>query len=183
MDSHAGQLLIASPTLLDPNFEQTVGLIVRHDEDGALGLVLNRATPVPLAQAWSEVSDTAFAGEDLLLRGGPCEGPLMVLHAEQDHAQLQVADGVYFSAETERVTAIVEANAQPALYFVGYAGWAPGQLEDELETGAWWLAPAESATVFLGPKASWGKLVSSVDPGSPVNRIDPRLMPDDPSLN
>ncbi|MEM9294733.1 MAG: YqgE/AlgH family protein [Planctomycetota bacterium] len=183
MDSYAGQLLIASPRLLDPNFERTVGLIVRHDDDGALGLVLNRATPVPLAQAWSEVSDTAYEGDDPLLRGGPCEGPLMVLHAEPEHAQFEVLGGVYFSAETERVTALVESHCTPALYFVGYAGWGPGQLEGELETGSWLLRDATPEAVFAGPSASWGKLSSAADPDSPRNRIDPRLMPDDPHLN
>ncbi|MEM6750645.1 MAG: YqgE/AlgH family protein, partial [Planctomycetota bacterium] len=65
----------------------------------------------------------------------------------------------------------------------GYAGWGPGQLEGELETGSWLLRDATPEAVFAGPSASWGKLSSAADPDSPRNRIDPRLMPDDPHLN
>jgi len=80
MKSLQGHLLIASPTLLDPNFRKSVVLLVQHNEEGAMGLVLNRPTETKLCEAWTQVAETDCASDASLNLGGPCEGPLMALH-------------------------------------------------------------------------------------------------------
>ncbi|MEM6392468.1 MAG: YqgE/AlgH family protein [Planctomycetota bacterium] len=202
-DTLQGQLLIASATLTDPNFEKSVILIIQHNDEGAMGLVLNSLTPVPMAEAWGKVSDEPYAGDDKLHRGGPCPGPLMVLHNQAEHGQLEVGEsvlgeqdevgeaavedtagmGVYFSTDKSLIAGVVKDPSATWLCFVGYAGWGPGQLEAELAEGSWLTLPARAEHVFRSDDLPWGTLVSEADPESLPNRLDPRIVPDDPSLN
>src|SRR5687767_11112387 len=97
MTSLQGQLLIASPKLVDPNFFHTVILLVQHNDEGALGLVLNRPLRTTVKEMWREVAeDEECEVEGPLHQGGPCEGALMVVHADAAEAEAQVTDGVYF---------------------------------------------------------------------------------------
>ncbi|MEM1213237.1 MAG: YqgE/AlgH family protein [Planctomycetota bacterium] len=209
-DTLQGQLLIASATLTDPNFEKSVILVIQHNDEGAMGLVLNSMTPVPMAEAWGKVSDEPYAGDDKLHRGGPCPGPLMVLHNRAEHGQMQVGEsvlgeqdelgeaavqdigggsggdggtGVYFSTDKSLIAGVVKDPSATWLCFVGYAGWGQGQLEAELAEGSWLTLPATAEHVFLGEELPWGRLMSEADPESLPNRLDPRIVPDDPSLN
>lgn len=183
MSSLRGQVLLAGSGMRDPNFAKTGVLIVEHHDEGAMGLVLNRKTPMPMAQAWSQVSEEPFDGEDMLYQGGPCAGPLMVLHSQAAHAQVEVADGVFFATEQEHVAELVLHGTSPRLFFIGYAGWGPGQLEMEMGEKAWLTLPATPELAFAGEDLPWGPLVGRVDPESVYNKIDPRLRPDDPTVN
>src|SRR5205814_2997514 len=82
MKSLQGQLLIASPKLFDPNFFRSVVLLVQHTENGALGLILNHPLEMTIANAWEQVSEMPCEATGVLHQGGPCDGPLMVLHTE-----------------------------------------------------------------------------------------------------
>src|SRR5438045_5730243 len=75
--------------------------------------------------------------------GGPCEGLLTVIHEESELGELEVLSGVYFTAERDKIERILSDNPSPAKYFAGYSGWSAGQLDSELESGAWILTPAE----------------------------------------
>src|SRR5437764_733950 len=101
MTSLQGQLLIASPKLLDPNFAQSVILMIQHNDEGALGLVLNRPLGMSVRSAWEQVSEIPCEIESPLLKGGPCEGPLMVVHTSAALSQVEVLPGVYFSTEKD----------------------------------------------------------------------------------
>src|ERR1700761_360810 len=79
-----GKVLVASAELLDPNFARSIVLIVQHDENGAMGLVLNRPLETTVAEAWTQVSAVPYPNNDTLFQGGPCEGPLMVVHREAE---------------------------------------------------------------------------------------------------
>src|SRR5437660_1340859 len=103
MKSLQGQLLLASSRLPDPNFARTVILMVRHGEEGALGLVLNRPLETTVHEACSEVLETPCAAEGFLYQGGPCEGPLMALHTNADASDMDVIEGVYFTTEREKM--------------------------------------------------------------------------------
>src|ERR1041384_3511863 len=107
MKSLQGHLLVASPQLLDPNFLQTVIVIVQHNEDGALGLVLNRPTQTPIDQAWSQVCDIPCSRQDLLGWGGPCQSILMLLHTQADASELEVLPGVYFTTDSQKIQHMV----------------------------------------------------------------------------
>ena len=148
MTPEAPCLLVASPSLLDPNFLHTVVLIVEHDEEGALGLILNRPLPLPLAQV-SEEGGLAYEGseEATAWRGGPVDpqrGILLVqggLPEEED----TVVDFTHFvSHRKDLLESLLGDPSARYRLFLGYAGWSPGQLDQELEAGAWARRPLVS---------------------------------------
>jgi len=156
--------------------------MVQHDKEGALGLVLNRPTQTKLREAWEQVADTSCNSEASLNLGGPCEGPLMALHTEEAVGQIQVFSHVFFSAEADRMQILVETGLEPTRYFVGYAGWSPGQLESELETGAWMTTAASTEHVFEQGSDLWDKVMQQIS-DSVVKPVDFKYVPDDPSMN
>ena len=102
-----GFLLVAAPALVDPNFRQTVVLIVRHsDEEGALGLVLNRRTSTTVAELWQRMGQETTANDSPLSLGGPCEGPLMALHTEKSAAEFEILPGLYFTAGSDQLQSL-----------------------------------------------------------------------------
>ena len=141
-------LLVASPSLLDPNFLHSVLLIVEHDEEGALGLILNRPLPLALAQVGEE-GDLDYHGSDeaTAWRGGPVDpqrGILLVqggLPEEED----TVVDLTHFvSHRRDLLESLLEDPTARYRLFLGYAGWGAGQLDQELEMGAWTRRPVVS---------------------------------------
>lgn len=141
-------LLVASPALLDPNFLHGVVLIVEHDEEGALGVLLNRPLPLSLAQV-SQEGGMAYHGSEssVAWRGGPVDpqrGILLVqggLPEDED----TVVDLTHFVSHRKDLLEGLLADPE-ARYrlFLGYAGWSPGQLDQELEMGAWTRRPVVS---------------------------------------
>lgn len=178
-----GQFLIASPQLLDRNFARSVVLLVRHGEDGALGLILNRPLDAKLETIWDQVSQAPCAIDRTLYHGGPCEGPLMVLHANPAQSQMQAAEGVHFTADREMIEQLVSDEAPDTRFFVGYAGWALGQLENEIAEGSWLSFPASGQQIFAQEEASWDNLFRRAHRAAVFPWLDPKRVPDDPSVN
>ena len=181
MDSLQGHLLIAAPQLLDPNFHRSVVLLVEHNTHGALGLILNRPTNTTIASVWSQASETPCRHDLPIHQGGPCEGPLMVLHGHRDLAQVAVCPGVGFTTDRDQVESLVAETYEPIKFFYGHSGWAAGQLESELEGGSWLTAPAIAEHVFGTTSDLWQQLMRRLTPR--VQTIDPAIMPEDPRLN
>ena len=155
-----GVLLIASPTLTDPNFQQAVVLVVEHGSEGTLGLILNRSTNILLSEALPQV--TVLKGTDYrLFEGGPVErNRLLLLSRMKDPpaGAREVFDGIYVGgtpAVLERI--IREAKPTEAFRaFAGSAGWAPGQLTSEMLQGAWGILPLDSFDIFKrDPATLW----------------------------
>lgn len=152
-----GRLLVAMPVLDDPNFARTVVLLLDHDDDGALGVVLNRKSSVVLGDTLA--SWVALAAEPrVVFGGGPVEPTAVVALGRM------VADAPVDAAVVDRVRLVdLEANAAPGIgelervrVFAGYAGWAPGQVEAEIAAGAWLAVDAEPGDVFTPtPEALW----------------------------
>src|SRR5437764_155911 len=141
MDSARGQLLIAGPTLLDPNFWRTVVLVVEHTDEGALGLVLNRPSETVVSDAVPEL-EQLIDGDELLYIGGPVQPAAVVVLARfedpSDSALIAFDDvGVLGSGDSTESAGVIEGRA-----FVGHAGWGSGQLDSEIERGDWILEPA-----------------------------------------
>jgi putative transcriptional regulator len=156
-DSLAGQLLIAAPTMSDPRFYQAVILMVRHDRDGALGIVVNR--PVEersLASLLAAVGgggvDTAAEGQVLIFAGGPVQPEIgFVLHSTDYHRPetLGIDSHVAMTSSREILRDIAKKQGpRQSLVAFGYAGWGAGQLENELERRVWFAAPNDAALVF-----------------------------------
>ena len=148
MDSLQGHFLIASHELRDPNFFHSVVLVVRHGEDGALGLVLNRPTKAHIKQVWQQVSDTPCATEERLYVGGPVEGLLMSVHTQPVWADLEILPGVYYTGDPDHLKELVQQSDGPLRFFVGYAGWGAGQLEQEMCGNGWFATAGNDALLY-----------------------------------
>jgi len=183
MPTRKGQLILATADLADPNFAGTVTLMVEHNDDGALGLVLNRPTTIDLKETWERMSEGPCTHEGMIFQGGPCPGPLMVLHDNPACGDNGPCDGVFFSVEEEEVRWLMEHHAGALRCFVGYAGGGAEQLEGELEHGAWIVQPGSSEVVFADPDTNYLKLLSRINPSQAAIIQNPDLMPPDASLN
>jgi putative transcriptional regulator len=156
MDSLHGQLLIAGPGLWDPNFRRVVVLIGNHDEDGAVGVVLNRAAEVSVAEAAPPLAELVLPGERLFL-GGPVQPQSAIVladfeHPERDHILALGSIGFL----SDNVDPIASGGIRRARVFAGYAGWGPGQLEAEVEESSWIAEPALPDDVFTDdPEGLW----------------------------
>jgi len=183
MKTLRGVFLVASPSLLDPNFARAVVLILEHGAEGAMGVVINRPTGTTMAEGWKQVREEPFEGKGVVYHGGPCEGPLMVVHEEEGVGQIEIVDGLFLSTEAERVAELVQRNADPMKWFVGCAGWGPGQLEMELKEEAWLLAEATAAEVFATPRDQWARLTKRICGATRFPGLDAGRIPPDASVN
>jgi putative transcriptional regulator len=166
-ESLRGQFLIAGRNLRDPNFFRSVVLIVEHGSGGAMGVVINHPSGVTVTQALKMHFDLPDSGE-MVFMGGPVErNSLFILHnaAEIDGAESAVLDGLFVGSSPEAFEEIVqraaegELNLQFRVYF-GCAGWAPDQLEGELERNDWMVCEASHEYVFHSdPYQVWDLLV------------------------
>ena len=168
MDSLKGQLLISGGKLYDPNFRHTVVLIGEHDDSGAVGVVLNR--PMDLV-----------GGEAYMFEGGPVEPNQAVLMAEiaiPGFVDVPVFGNVGFL--TGEVPDDIRDSVLRARVFVGHAGWAPGQLEAEMESDSWIIEEATEDDVFTpDPDALWRRVLERKGP--PYDKV--ARIPFDPSMN
>jgi putative transcriptional regulator len=180
MESTQGKLLLASPKLADPNFARTVVLMIQHNEQGALGLVLDRPMQLSVRQVCEQSLGELCEVEGVLHQGGPCEGPLMVLHGNEMAKDADVFPGVFFTTEKTKIESLLRQQLSSARYFVGYAGWSPGQLEDELESESWIIADPDPSNVFADPNGLWTKLMRK---RLLSQWVDPDQIPEDPSVN
>jgi putative transcriptional regulator len=180
VQSLKGHLLVAGPSLHDPNFRRAVVLVGEHGEEGALGVILNRTTGATVDDAVPELT-ALVDGADPIHVGGPVQPSAIVILAEfADPARadaLVLADIGFLPSEVDpdEVGALRRARV-----FAGYAGWGPGQLDGELEEGSWIVEPAEPEDVFTKePEELWSDVLRRK--GGPFGVL--ALMPPDPSLN
>jgi putative transcriptional regulator len=164
-DLAVGKFLVASRDLGDPNFAQTVILLVRYTEDqGAVGLVVNRATDVPISRVFQEFKE-AKGRMDPVYVGGPVElnSVLALLKsASKPENGTRVFADVYLISNKDSLKATLASGAEASVFhtFVGYAGWSAGQLQHEVELGAWHIMAADAATVFHSdPDSVWPRLI------------------------
>lgn len=179
METLQGQLLVSSPALHDPNFRKTVVLVAHHDEDGAMGLVLSRPSDIRACEALPELEGLPGAADPVFV-GGPVQpDAYMALaeFAEPHEAAAPIFDRVGF----------MPAHAEPGelsitrlRLFSGYAGWAAGQLESELDEPSWIVVAAEPDDAFADdPDELWRTVLQRK--GGPFELMAD--MPFDPGLN
>ncbi len=162
-----GKLLVATKDMGDPNFAQSVILIVKHDEnDGTLGLIINRRTTVPLARVFEEIKG---AKADPIYVGGPMEttGAQALLRSTRklDKAEHIFAD-IYATGDKDLIEKSIGDGAEASKFrvYIGYGGWAPGQLEHEMELGSWSVIRATVDFVFDEDTDSlWSRLRQKVE--------------------
>jgi putative transcriptional regulator len=179
-ESLRGKLLIASPTLEDPNFARTVVLITEHGEEGAMGIVLNRPSEADVAAVVPDLEP--IAGEAPIFVGGPVQPEALVVLGEfsdpEKAAWIVVADVGLVSAQAE-LTELPEAVRRGRVY-AGFSGWGPGQLEEEIEEDAWIVEPPIPREIFPDdPESLWSDVLERM--GGQYALV--ARMPEDPSLN
>jgi putative transcriptional regulator len=180
VQSLKGHLLIAGPSLLDPNFRRAVVLVGEHSADGALGVILNRALAATVDETVPELS-VLVDGVEQIHDGGPVQPSAIVVLAdfmEPERAGALVLDSVGFLPSEVDPDSLGELRR--ARVFAGYAGWGPGQLDGELAEGSWIVEPARPDDVFTtDPDQLWSDVLRRK--GGPFGVL--ALMPPDPSLN
>ena len=173
------QLLIAMPSMDDPNFSQTVALVCDHSAQGALGLILNKPLPMRLGEIFEQLEIELAAGplrERRVLRGGPMQTDrgFVVHRAHGDwDSTLKVSEAIHVTTSRDILAAMARGEGpQEAVVALGYAGWDGGQLEDEIRANAWLNAPVAADIIFDVPfESRWqaaGRLL-----GVELSRISP----------
>ncbi len=180
--SHVGRLLVATPLIGDPNFERTVVLLLAHGEEGAFGVVINRPSDTPVhevAEAWA----TQVASPAVLFIGGPVGTDAVVGLALRGDGPSEHFGHVVGDVGTVDLHSPPNHGHSPwggVRLFAGSAGWAPGQLEDELGEGAWWPVDVHpDDLVTTDPAGLWARVLRR-QPGQTAWFAN---HPDDPSAN
>lgn len=167
-DLAAGKILVASRDLDDPNFAETVVLLVHYDTEGVVGLITNRRTRIPISRALDEVKGSK-GRSDRMYAGGPV-GRSSVLALMRSRDKVEDADhvsgDVYLITKAEKLSKTMEAETPADAFhvYLGYAGWTPKQLEAEVGLGAWFIFSADAAVVFAAnPEAVWQRLIEKTE--------------------
>ncbi len=163
-DLAPGRFLVARRELLDPNFAETVVVLVHYDRKGAMGLIVNRPTDIPLSRVFDELK-LAQKRTDRLFLGGPV-APMGVLALVRTPAKpadaRNVLDDVYLINDAKRLEEALAASDDPTRLrvFMGYAGWAAGQLEGEVDLGVWHIFRGDASLIFdPKPQTLWSRLI------------------------
>lgn len=183
VSSLTGRLLVATPALADPNFDRAVVLLLDHDEEGSLGVVLNRPTPVgvgDILESWG-----GLAGDPgVVFQGGPVSLDsalgLAVIPGDEGPLGWRRVHGAIGLVDLETPPELLARALGSLRIFAGYAGWGPGQLENELTEGAWYVVESEPGDVSSPrPERLWRAVLRR-------QRSELAMVatyPDDPSLN
>ncbi|MDT4918058.1 MAG: putative transcriptional regulator [Pseudonocardiales bacterium] len=181
LEPAAGRLLVATPLLGDPHFVRTVVYLLEHDGGGTVGVVLNRPSHTPVAQVLPDWHD-AVSGPAVVFGGGPVQpdGALCLGQLQPGAEGIrEVVDGVS-TVDLDGDVAVIAPNARRLRVFAGHAGWSPGQLEGELDEGAWWVFRGGPDDLFSDdPRTMWRQVLRRQP--SPVNLLS--TYPADPTLN
>ena len=165
-------VLIAMPSLLDPNFNRTAVLMVQHDDEGSLGLVLNRPTKHACAEVAKSLDISWSLDENHFIAvGGPVEPQsLWMVHPSEwaFEESIQIGAGLSVSRSETALRALCRAREDLIRMFIGYAGWGPGQLEQEIKEGAWLVTHSSESLIFETAEAEiWDRAFQQIgiDPG------------------
>lgn len=152
------QFLIAMPTLRDPNFERTVTYICAHNDEGAMGIVINKPLDIELGEIFEQMdidSSNAIAKHKTVFQGGPVHidrGFILHKANTQWDSSIVVSNKICVTTSKDILEAIADGEGpDEALIALGYAGWGEGQLEDEIMQNAWLSGPADMDIIFNTP--------------------------------
>jgi putative transcriptional regulator len=174
-DPLAPAFLIAVPHLLDPNFRQSVVLLLERNDEGAMGVVINHESPLLLKDLCAD-HDIRYQGDESkrVRKGGPVQpeqGLVLYGDAHRDPEGRPVLDGLHVSASRATLGRLCDQTRGRFQCFSGYAGWGPGQLEHEISEGTWVIGPADPETVLdIPPEDVWQRCLRSlgIDPAALV---------------
>ena len=178
----AGALLIAPPMMHDPNFRRTVVLLCEHTPEGSFGLILNRPLGVQLAEVVRGIGDPALS----IGQGGPVQtDTLHFIHTCGDviPGTVPISSGIYWGGDFDVMKLLIETkqvSQSDARFFLGYAGWSPGQLLDEIDQGGWIVTAGSAGSVFdTDPEDLWRGILRGMGDEYAILAN----FPEDPRLN
>jgi putative transcriptional regulator len=183
MASLDGHLLVASQNLLDPNFVKSVVLLVQHNDQGALGVVINRPISKSVQDLWREVGGGPCTNTQPVYLGGPVPGPLMAVHSVESLSEVEIVPGLFFSASKANLDALVMRPDPTLKIFVGHSGWGPGQLDEEMDQGAWLTTLTTAELVFLDNSELWATVSRLIGRSMMQSMLQIKNIPDDPTVN
>ena len=183
MNSLTGYFLVASPHLGDPNFFRAVVLVIRHDEEGAFGVVLNRPLPSTVSEIWRALGSDSVENDQPIYLGGPVTGPLLAVHGNELYSEGDVLDGVFYATHKDHLNELVADGHGQLRIFSGYAGWGEGQLENEISEGSWLTSLATSDDIFAEPEEMWKSVASRIGLEILMPRVQTRHVPPNPEMN
>lgn len=157
-----GKFLVASRQMQGPAFAQTVILLIHYDESGAMGLIVNRPTEITPGRALPRVRELADYDGTMFVGGPVARRRIMaLLRAAQPPADAaNIIGAVHFSPLNNAVLAAPAPDPRNLRLYIGYAGWGPGQLDQELARGSWHVVPASEELVFSNePDSVWRRLI------------------------
>lgn len=184
MKSLKGHLLLATESLVDPNFAKSVVLIFDHNDEGAAGVILNRPIEKTIAEIAEDILEVRSQWNKPLHLGGPVPGPLAAAHTVKELADMDVMPGVYGSIAPGHLQKLIRKQQEPTLFLVNYAGWGAGQLENEIEEAAWHVIPAKLEHLFwTKDKDLWSACIAEVEGKHLDEALGIRIKPFDPRMN
>lgn len=181
--SLAGHFLVASRHLRDPNFLQSVVLMIHHSDEGAMGVVLNRPADKTIDDVWEMIGNDPCECDDQVFIGGPVPGPLVAVHLLSEFSEEEIMPGLFASSHRDALDLIVRKTDEPFRLYSGHSGWGSGQLESELEVGGWLHTPARIDEVFGDHEAVWKAVTQRIGLEIMAPNLKREQLPQDPSLN
>ncbi len=182
MDSLEGKFLVSSPHMDDPNFRRTVVFIMKHDDDEAFGFIINRPTKLKLSELLGGEDEIPKDRDLVIHHGGPVTGPLMALHDALELSE-DFRYGLAVSIQRDTIVELLSRNNNHVRIFFGYAGWGPGQLDQELEFGGWMVVDASTERIFSESDTLWESIIIEIGRDIITSGIDKKRIPSDPSMN
>lgn len=183
MENCQGKALVASPYLSDSNFMRTVIYILQHDQNGALGLVLNRPLNLTVGQLMAELMETQVDNDQPVFYGGPVEGLVVIVQASVGTLSEQRV--VMLPRAQDQITELAKQNSSDCKMriFDGYSGWGPSQLESELKEGSWLVWEASPSQLMGDPDGLWQTAVRQIGREVIAQSVVGIDLPQDPSNN
>jgi putative transcriptional regulator len=178
-----GHLLFAVPQLADPNFAQTVVLLIEHDENGAFGVVLNRPSGRTVRDVWDELAGEPCDCDKAINVGGPVMGPLLAIHRQGSLAEAEIMSGVFLAAQRDTLDELVREPTAEFRLFSGYSGWGKGQLENEMKMGGWITMRATEEYIFDASSDLWNRVGRDITRDVLGAEQKLKHFPEDPSVN
>ena len=164
----AGYLTVAAPSVQDPVFARSVCIIVEHNLERTVGILLNRPLEIDTDPLWEQLLEGAVKPANAVSHlnfGGPQNGPVLAIHDNKHLAEGGNDQGVYLSAQTETLKKLAQMNPDHCRLFIGHAIWQPSQLEQEIVNGDWHVVPAIPELVFADEITMWSRGIQAVGNG------------------
>ncbi len=170
-DSLAPTLLVATPPMIDPNFKETVVLLFLHNEGGAMGVVINRPTELTVGEVLSAMTpvDYPYLAEPIFWGGpvAPETGWFLFKGDDPSNQSIDLGNNIRISGSLDLAVTLPKIAEDKPIFYMGYAGWGPGQLDREIEEGAWLTADIDEDILFkIPPQDRWLKVYErlGIDP-------------------